>query len=104
MSNLKIRIATKKNSVLNCYDVCCLIALNKGTRIQINDIGEVLRRNIGRSIVKCVIRDCHLVGANIQMRFGHKSGIKHALRPCSREDHTDAIIATDAENEFDNLN
>ena len=95
VSKLAIRIATEELNFLNSYNACRLIALDKCPGVRPIGIGEVLRRIIGRSIVKCVKRDLQLLGGNVQMCLGQKSGIEHAihaLRQRFLEDRTEGIL------------
>ena len=99
VSKLAIRIATQELNFLNSYDACPLIALDKCLGVQPICIGEVLRRIIGRSIVMCVQRDLQLLGGNLLMCLGQKSGIKqsiHTLRRRFFEDRIENILLIDA--------
>ena len=83
-----------------------LIALDKCPGLRPIGIGEVLRRIIGKSIVKCVKRDLQLLGGNAQMCIGQKSGIEHAIHGLRRrfpEDRTEGFLLIDARNAFNSL-
>ena len=71
------------------------------------DIGEVLRRTIGRSIVKCVKINLQLVGGKVQMCLGQKTSIGHAIHALHRqylENRTEVIPPIDNENAFNSFN
>ena len=67
IAKLAIRISTEKLPFLKAYNACRLIALDKCPGVRPVGIGEVLRRIIGRSIMKCIKRDLALLGNNTQM-------------------------------------
>ena len=84
-----------------------LTALDKCTGVRPIVIGEVLRRIIGRSLVKCVERDLQLLRGNVQMCPGQKNGVEHAIHALQRrffEDRTEGILLIDARNAFNSLN
>ena len=107
VSKLAIRIATEELNFLNSYNACRPIALDKCPGVRPIGIGEVLRRIIGRTKVKCVKRDLQLLGRNVQMRLEQKSDIEHAIHALRRrllEDRTEGILLIAARNAFNSLN
>ena len=76
IAKLAIRISTERLPFLKAYNACRLIALDKCPGVRPIGIGEVLRRIIGRSIMKCIKRDLALLGNNTQMCLGQKCGIE----------------------------
>ena len=107
MSKLAIRIATEELIFLNSYNACRLIALDKCPGFRRIGIGEVLRRNIGRSKVKCVKRYLQIPGGNVQMCLGQKSGFEHAIHALRRPFHevrTEGILLIDTRNALNSLN
>ena len=92
---------------MNSYNACRLIAVDKCPGVRPIDIGEVLRRIIGGSIVKYVKRDLQLLGGNVHICLGQKSGIEYAidaLRQRFLEDRTEGILLIDARNAFNSSN
>ena len=105
VSKLVIRIATEELTFLNSYNAWHLIALDECPGVRPIGIGEVLRRFIGRSIVKCVKRS-PIHRGEMYRCLGQKSGIEHAIRALRRrflEDRTEGILLIDARNSFDSL-
>ena len=107
VSKSAIKIANEKFNFLNPYNAFRLIALDRCPGVQPVSIDKVLRRIIGMSIVKCVKRDLHLLGGNVRMRLGQKSGIEHAIHALRRhflEDRTERILLIAARSAFNSLN
>ena len=65
------------------YNACRLIPLEKQPGVRPIGVGEVLRRIIGRVILKCVSNDLQLLGGNSQLCLGQKRGIEHAIHSLS---------------------
>ena len=98
MSKFAIRISTEELNFFNFCNACLLIALNKFPGVRPIGIGEVLRRIIGRSIVEDFKRDLQLLGENVQMFLGQKSGIDSAIIALRRrflEDRIEGILLID---------
>ena len=92
---------------LRSYNACHLIPLDKHPGVRPIDVGEVLRRIIGRSILKCVSNDLKLLGQNDQLCLGQKCGTEHAihyLRAAFEKPETEAILLIDAKNALNGLN
>ena len=64
-----IRIATEKLEILESYNLCRLIALNKNPGVRPIGI-EVLRRIIVRTNLKCIQLDLKVLGGNVNCAWG----------------------------------
>ena len=92
---------------LEAYNACRLIPLDKFPGIRLIGIGEVLRRIIGRCIIRCISKDLLTIGNATQLCLGQKCGIEHAihlLRETYQQPETEAILPIDASNAFNALN
>ena len=92
---------------LKAYTACRLVPLNKNPGIRPVGIGEVIRRIIGKSIMKCVSTEMGLATAPIQVCSGLPGGVEaavHAVRKLYEDKETEAIILVDAENAFNLMN
>ena len=109
IAQLAIRIATEKLRAddLSAYNACRLIPLDKNPGVRPIGVGEVLRRIVGRSILKCITYDLKLLGQCQQLCLGQKCGIEHAihsLREKFEKPESEAILLIDAKNAFNSLN
>ena len=89
------------------YNACRLIPLDKNPGVRPIGVGEVLRRIIGRSFLKCLSNDLKLLGQSDQLCLGQKCGIEHAIHALRHEFETpqaEAMLLIDAENAFNSLN
>ena len=101
------RIATSHLTFLLPYNSCQLIALGKGPAVRPIGIGEVLRRIIGRTLVKCIKADLNILGGDQQLSMGPKGGIEHAihsLRSAFKDTDSEAILLIDAKNALNIIN
>lgn len=92
---------------LTAYNACRLIPLDKNPGVRPIGVGEVLRRIIGRCILKCISSDLKTLGSNVQLCLGQKCGIEHAIHSlltCFEDPTTDAVLLIDAKNAFNVLN
>ena len=94
-------------SGLMAYTACRLIPLDKCPGVRPIGIGEVVRRIIGKAIMKttkCFLRNA--VGC-IQLCAGHDAGCEaavHAIAQIFDDNETEAMIFVDASNAFNQLN
>ena len=98
------------------HDVCffdsCnssrLITLDKCPCVRHNiGVGEVMRRIVGWTIVKCVTNDIKFLGNKLQLFLGQRCGIEHAihyLREAFEQPESQAILFFAAKNAFKSLN
>ena len=77
VSKFAIRIDTGQPIFLNSLMSDCIRLIPWVRPI---GIAEVLRRNIGKGIVKYAERDLQLLGGNVQMCLDQNSGIEYAIR------------------------
>ena len=98
---------------LHEFIACRLIPLDKGSDKEGNPgvrpigIGEILRRIVGKVVVRSTREDIIAAAGPLQTCAGLKSGIEasiHAMRIIFECDETEALLLVDAENAFNNLN
>ena len=92
---------------MTAYNACRLIPLDKNPGVRPIGVGEVLRRIVGRTILKCVSNDLKLLGQSDQLCLGQKCGIEHAihaLRKVFDTPEAEAVLLIDASNAFNSLN
>ena len=101
--------ATEKinSDYLTAYNACRLIPLDKNPGVRPIGVGEVIRRILARTILKCISNDLKALGKNKQLCLGQKSGIEHAihaLREAFSSSDSEALLLIDASNAFNSLN
>ncbi|KAL5266928.1 hypothetical protein ACHWQZ_G004092 [Mnemiopsis leidyi] len=95
---------------LTAFTASRLIPLDKGDEkhsVRPIGVGEVLRRNVGKTIIQLLKFDVAQTTAPIQTCGGIKGGVEaavHGLRSIWEESGTEAIILVDASNAFNCLN
>ena len=70
-------------------------------------VGEILRRIVGKVVVKNIKEDIIEAAGPLQACAGLESGIEasiHAMRKIFEKEETEAVLLVDAENAFNNLN
>ena len=60
------------SGTLEAYNACRLIPLDKNSGVRPIGVGEVLRRIIGRSSLKCLSNDLKQLAGNLQLCLGQK--------------------------------
>ena len=78
---------------------------NPGSRP--TDVGEVLRRIIGKVIVSTLRNDIITSAGPLQLCAGQESGCEaavHAMHKMYKEKHTEAVFLVDAANAFNSVN
>ena len=86
---------------------CRLIQLDKNPGLRPIGIGEVLRRIIGKMVVKVLRPDLQTNAGDLQLCAGQESGCEagiHAMQEIFQDDNTHGIIQVDANNAFNTLN
>ena len=85
-----------------------LIPLDKGNgKVRPIGVGEVIRRIIGKCVIKVVKQDILESSGSLQVCAGHKSGSEaavHAMNSLFQREETDAVLLVDALNAFNSLN
>ena len=106
VARIAVRIATEEidSEALRLYNACRLIPLDKNPGVRPIGVGEVLRRIIGISILRCVENDLKLLGQNKQLCLGQKCGLDHAIHSLSQQFETPEVQHIDAKNAFNSLN
>ena len=61
------------------YKACRPTSLNKRPCVGPIGVGEVLRRIIGKCIIKRIENDLRFLGRNTQLCLGQKCGTEHAM-------------------------
>ena len=94
-------------SGLMAYTACRLVALDKCPGVRPVGVGEVVRRIIGKAIMRVVRQDLQDAVGSIQLCAGQEAGCEaavHAMRTIFDNDDTEAMIFVDATNAFNRLN
>ena len=92
---------------LQAFLACRLIPLNKNPGVRPIGVGEVLRRIIGKAVLRTVHSDVLKATGTTQLCAGHEAGCEiafHAMQSIFQDDKTEAILLVDASNAFNNLN
>ena len=93
---------------LQPFIACRLVPLDKKPGVRPVGIGEVLRRIVGKAVMRIVQRDMVSATAPIQVSCaGLPGGVEaavHAVRDIFNNQETEAIILVDANNAFNSLN
>ena len=94
-------------SSLMAYTACRLIPLDKCPGVCPIGIGEVVRRIIGKAIMKTTKRYLQNAVGSIQLCAGQEAGCEaavHAMAQIFDDNETEAMIFVDASNAFNRLN
>jgi hypothetical protein len=92
---------------LSALTACRLIPLNKCPGVRPIGVGEVLRRIIGKAVMRVVKRDVVEASGALQVCAGLEGGCEaavHAMRDIFLSDDNEGILLVDAANAFNNLN
>jgi hypothetical protein len=103
------RLATQvvNSDVLGALLANRLIPLDKSPGIRPIGIGEVLRRIIGKTIIRFLKSDLQQSAGPLQLCVGQEAGCEaaiHAMNHLFLSEDTDAILLIDADNAFNRLN
>ena len=101
------RLATEQMHDLTPYNACRLIPLDKNPGVRPIGVGEVIRRIIGRNILRCIGNDLKILGQKRQLCLGQKCGIElpiHSLCETFELPETEGLLLIDAKNAFNSLN
>ena len=94
-------------STLLAYTSCRLIPLDKCPGVRPIGIGEVVRRIIGRAVMRITKYDLQNAVGTIQLCAGQDAGCEaavHAMERVFADEDTEAMILVDASNAFNCLN
>ena len=92
---------------LKAYTSSRLVPLDKCPGVRPVGIGEVVRRIVGKTVMKIVKRDLQEAVGSIQLCAGQDAGCEaavHAMERLFAEDDVEALILVDATNAFNQLN
>ena len=108
IAKFAVRICTQyiDPAGLMSYTACRLIPLNKCPGVRPIGIGEVLRRIIGKAIMRTIKQDLQAAVGSLQLCAGQDAGCEaavHAMSSIFSEDNTEAMLL-DASNTFNSLN
>ena len=95
------------SSTLLAYTSCRLIPLDKCPGVRPIGIGEVVRRIIGRAVMRITKYDLQNAVGTIQLCAGQDAGCEaavHAMERVFADEVTEAMILVDASNAFNCLN
>ena len=94
-------------ATLLAYTSCRLIPLDKCPGVRPIGVGEVVRRIIGKAVMKIVKYDLQDAVGTIQLCAGQDAGCEaaiHAMEQIFADEDTEAMILVDASNAFNCLN
>ncbi len=92
---------------LKGYVACRLVPLDKNPGVRPIGICEVVRRIIGKAVLRVLSRSIQETAGTVQLCAGQPAGIEaaiHAMRKIYESDDTEAVLLVDASNAFNQLN
>ena len=92
---------------LSVYCACCLIPLDKHPGVRPIGVGEVLRRIIGKAVMRIIGRDLQQAAGSSQLCAGQMGGCEaavHAMKQIFDLPEVDGVLLVDAKNAFNELN
>ena len=98
---------SKQYSNLEAYTACRLIPLDKNPGVRPIEVGEVLRRIIGKSIMSVIKLEVVENASSLQLCAGQPARCEaaiHAMTKIFGEEETDGLLLVDASNAFNSLN
>ena len=109
LSNFAKRICTTyvDPSSLSAYTACRLVAIDKCPGVRPIGVGVVVRRIIGKAVMRTVKRDLQKAVGSLQLCTGQEAGCEAAVHAMTKnffDDSIEAVILVDASNAFNSLN
>ena len=110
IANMAKKLCTEnrtENGGISALLACRLIPLDKDPGLRPIGIGEVLRRIIGKMVVKVLKPDLQDAAGELQMCVGQEGGCEagvHAMHDMFQEENSHGIIQVDANNAFNVIN
>ena len=92
---------------LEAYVAYRLIPLDKKPGVRPIGIGEVMRRILGKAILRLTNQDIKEAAGSLQLCAGQENGIEaaiHAMHDVFQDEETEGILLADASNAFNRLN
>ena len=102
----KICIEEIDDSSLSPLIASNLVSLNKNPGLRLIGVGKILRRVMGKVVMRVFSEDVTTASSDVQM-CGRSSSSKaaiHAMRRTFQHENSDAVILVDAANALNNLN
>ena len=103
----KLYIDKDLANTLEAFISCCLIPLDKNPGLRPIEVGEVLRRIVGKVTVSTLRDDIIISVGQLQVCAGQESGCEaavHSMSKMYKEEHTEAVLLVDAANAFNSVN
>ena len=103
----KILCQERSANFLAAFLACRLIPLDKQPGVRPIEIGEVLRRAIGKIVMKLLRKDILKARGSLQLCAGQDARSEaaiHAVYDMFNEDDTEAVLMVDASNAFNSIN
>ena len=103
----KLYIDKDLANTLETFISCCLIPLDKNPGLRPIEVGEVLRRIVGKVTVSTLRDDIIISVGQLQVCAGQESGCEaavHSMSKMYKEEHTEAVLLVDAANAFNSVN
>ena len=102
------RLCTDKNAQnISAFLASRLIPLDKNPGVRPIGVGEVLRRIIGKIVMKVVKKDVITSTGSLQLCAGQDAGCEaaiHSSYDLFHQDETEAVLMVDASNAFNSIN
>ena len=103
----KISTSYVDPSGLVAYTACCLIPLDKNPGVRPIGVGEVLRRIVGKAVMKITRQDLQCAASFSQLCAGQIGGCEaavHAMKQIFNLPSVEGVLLVDATNAFNKLN
>ncbi|CAM1312562.1 Uncharacterised protein r2_g2302 [Pycnogonum litorale] len=93
-------------ATIDALTACRLIPLSKNPGVRPIGIGEVLRRIIGKAILRITVKCIKEAAGPLQLCAGHEAGCEadiHAMNDIMEETEFEGVLLVDASNAFNSL-
>ena len=98
---------TKDETPLEAFLACRLIPLDNHPGLRPIRVGKILRRLLGKVVMKVVKEDIKKAAGCLQLCAGQEAGCEaaiHAMHKIFESNKTEAILIVDTENVFNSIN